>query len=83
MSDPQKTDPMADIRASIAESKRIKSLIPEPKCPLCEAGVDRPKCMFELGGDCPRHEVKREWLAACRALDAEQKSRPPMASMDF
>jgi hypothetical protein len=29
-------------------------------CPAfgCGATVDRPKCLWELGGDCPRHEAK-------------------------
>lgn len=26
-------------------------------CPQCGANADRPKCVFELGGDCPRHDV--------------------------
>lgn len=25
-------------------------------CPECGAGADRPKCFFEMGGDCPRHD---------------------------
>jgi len=29
----------------------------EPKCEQCHSGVVRPKCFFELGGDCPRHSI--------------------------
>lgn len=25
------------------------------KCPECEGSAERPKCMYELGADCPRH----------------------------
>lgn len=30
-------------------------------CPECKSDARRPKCMFELGGDCPRHEVLDIW----------------------
>jgi len=63
---------LAEIAASRAERERVLSLIPEPKCD-CGVGVDRPKCMWEMGGDCPRHEVYNQWEANCRALDARQK----------
>jgi hypothetical protein len=33
------------------------ALTAEPKCPECKTGVLRPKCFFELGGDCPRQAV--------------------------
>lgn len=34
----------------------------EPECPACHAGVDRPKCLFELAPDeCPRHKVREAW----------------------
>lgn len=39
---------------------RILRLKTEPKCPECGVGIDRPKCMWELGAACPRHEVRRE-----------------------
>jgi hypothetical protein len=39
---------------------------PMPVCPECKESVMRPKCMWELGGDCPRHEVRREWEAGKR-----------------
>jgi hypothetical protein len=26
------------------------------KCPECHAGAERPKCLFEMGGACPRHD---------------------------
>ena len=25
-------------------------------CPECGVGADRPKCMWEMGGGCPRHD---------------------------
>lgn len=36
-------------------------LMQEPNCPDCHIGVDRPKCLFELGGYCPRHPLLDEW----------------------
>lgn len=29
----------------------------EPKCSLCNSIVTREKCFFELGSNCPRHEM--------------------------
>lgn len=26
------------------------------QCPECGTAADRPKCMWELGGNCPRHD---------------------------
>lgn len=46
---------------------------PEPKCPECGAGVNRPKCLFEMGSDCPRHEVREEWRKGM--LMAERMAR--------
>jgi len=28
----------------------------ERLCPECDAAADRPKCMWEMGGNCPRHD---------------------------
>lgn len=39
----------------------------EPKCPGCGSRVNRPKCFFELGGDCPRHPLLAEYREAVRA----------------
>jgi hypothetical protein len=33
----------------------------EPKCPECGASALRPRCLFELGGDCPRHIIAADW----------------------
>ena len=44
--------------------EEITSFFPEPKCAGCGAGVGRPKCMFEMGGDCPRHAQREEWQSA-------------------
>lgn len=45
---------------------------PEPKGE-CGCGVDRPKCMFELGGDCPCHEIRSRWHG--RLIRAERAAR--------
>jgi len=34
---------------------------PEPDCPECGVGVNRPKCLFEMGPSCPRHELMAAW----------------------
>jgi hypothetical protein len=47
---------MREVRAC-----RLAALTEMPKCPDCNAGVYRPKCFFELGGDCPRHEVVADY----------------------
>jgi len=26
------------------------------QCPRCDASTERPKCFFDLGGACPRHD---------------------------
>jgi hypothetical protein len=39
----------------------MKKEIDHPKCPECGADARRPRCLFELGGDCPRHEALKEW----------------------
>lgn len=41
-----------------------------PPCPGCGASIFRQKCLFEMGGDCPRHEVKNGWKAALGAGDS-------------
>lgn len=41
----------------------------EPTCSGCGANVLRPKCMFELGGDCPRHETREEFLSTRRGFE--------------
>jgi hypothetical protein len=50
------------------------NLPPEPKCPACGAGVDRPKCLFEMGGDCPRHEVRNAWKRQINKILAAERS---------
>ena len=40
---------------------RTKRMLPKDwkkgrNCPECDVGADRPKCMFEMGGACPRHD---------------------------
>lgn len=35
-----------------------------PLCPECGTDARRGKCLWELGGDCPRHAVLRAWKAA-------------------
>jgi hypothetical protein len=46
-----------------------------PKCPECGANALRPRCLFELGGDCPRHAVAAEWKKKKR-LSAEDFNIP-------
>jgi hypothetical protein len=38
-------------------SQRLKQVQSEPACPDCGVGVLRPKCLWELGPECPRHEL--------------------------
>jgi hypothetical protein len=45
------------------ELQAILDVFKEPKCSSCGVGVDRPKCMFELGNECPRHETRNQWKA--------------------
>lgn len=49
----------------------VKKDKPDLKCPECGASVWRPKCMFELGGDCPRHSVRMDYEKKQR--DVSQK----------
>lgn len=35
----------------------LSTLTEMPVCPECGSVVDRPKCFYELGGGCPRHDV--------------------------
>lgn len=50
-------------------------LLPEPKCPECRASVGRPKCLFELGSDCPRHSLADKWRSEVRAVAAALRER--------
>jgi hypothetical protein len=59
---------LQDVDRRIAAA-RLAALTEEPKCPECCSGVLRPKCFYELGGDCPRHEV----VAAFGGSDAIRK----------
>ena len=53
-----------------------------PKCPACGATVTRPRCLFELGGDCPRHQIladfkkdeKRRQLVVLRSNQELQRA---------
>lgn len=36
-----------------------------PKCPECHSDARRPKCLFELGGNCPRHNIREKWYREC------------------
>lgn len=55
---------LRDFMARITEGKMPPPV--EPKCEECGAGVDRPKCMWEMGAGCPRHEAKSEYSALKR-----------------
>ena len=46
----------------------------KPKCPECGADANRPKCLWELGGDCPRHKVMAEYRK--RQRDRKNKGNP-------
>ncbi len=37
---------------------RLEQITEMPRCPECGSEVDRPKCFYELGSYCPRHEVE-------------------------
>jgi hypothetical protein len=41
-------------------------------CPDCGSSVTRQKCFFELGGDCPRHEVAADWERDIRRWERER-----------
>lgn len=56
---------------------------PEPKCPECHAGIARPKCAFELGGDCARHELAQEWRKALTTWAREEFATLPRPQQDF
>jgi len=43
----------SDIMNIVKKTKDADSI----KCPECNSTVMRQKCMWELGGDCPRHEL--------------------------
>lgn len=38
----------------------------EPKCEECGVGVNRPKCVFELGGACPRYDIQDVYVEAMK-----------------
>jgi hypothetical protein len=38
-----------------------------PKCPECKSDARRQKCMWEMGGGCPRHLVNEKWDQMKRA----------------
>jgi len=47
---------LSAVNAKIAAA-RLSRLKKEPRCPECGAEVLRPKCMYEYGPNCPRHDV--------------------------
>ena len=51
-------DDVALIERLRARTKRMlqKDWKKGRNCPECDVGADRPKCMFEMGGACPRHD---------------------------
>jgi hypothetical protein len=53
-------------------SKRGKPLV--PRCPDsgCGAPVNIQKCPWELGTDCPRHPLKREYDQAMRKFEKDK-----------
>lgn len=57
----------ADRRDGVRETDAREA----PMCPMagCGVSVERPKCLFELGSDCPRHEVLREFHATAPMRD--------------
>jgi hypothetical protein len=63
-------------------AQRLAQIRSEPKCPECNAGVIRPKCLFELGGDCPRHDVinylggRSKIIAHLDSLKERRKRKP-------
>ncbi len=64
----------------IAEIKeRAEKATPdkEPKCPTCSVGVMIQKCMFELGGDCPRHELRNQFSSAIRTVEMNSRTDIP------
>lgn len=54
-------------------NQELIAILPEPKCPSCKVGVLRPNCMWELGSDCPRHEVRADWIIKCKRIVWESK----------
>lgn len=54
---------MPDHAETLAEAlrQRTKRLLPRDwqkgrKCPQCDTDADRQKCMWDMGGSCPRHD---------------------------
>ena len=45
----------------------------KPICPECGADARRPKCLFELGSYCPRHDALAEWKLKQAALAAKEE----------
>lgn len=48
--------------------------IPEPKCPDCGVDVNRPKCLLELGTECPRHDVRVNWKRDMLKLEQAERA---------
>ena len=44
----------------------------EPKCPKCGVGALRPKCFWELGAACPRHDLVDAYRIAERRQQRER-----------
>lgn len=49
------------IKIPIEDLPETPEALPIPDCPGCGAGIERPKCLFEMGRACPRHEIYAEW----------------------
>lgn len=59
---------------AISRERRARTnfLNAAPSCPMegCGANVMRPKCFWELGGDCPRHAIRDKYEA-----DADRRAK--------
>lgn len=49
--------------------------VKEPKCEGCTSGIDRPKCAFELGGACPRHDVLWAYRELKKLVEGHKKAQ--------
>ena len=83
------------VSALVAELRgRTKRILPpdwrkDQKCPECGVGADRPKCFFEMGGDCPRHDPENYSPSPFKMVPdelchraADALSRSPSVRMD-
>lgn len=43
--------------------QKLEDSFGSPKCPECKSDARRPKCFFEYGSSCPRHNILDSWYS--------------------